>query len=69
LAHPGSNVTGVSLMAIASHGKRVELFRDMLPSARHGGLLGQSTNPVFAKAMVDEVLRASGPAGMKIHRS
>jgi putative ABC transport system substrate-binding protein len=66
LAHPSGNITGVSLMAIASHGKSVELFRDMLPSARRIGLLGQSTNPVFAKAMVDEVLRVSGPTGMKI---
>src|ERR1700680_3871853 len=33
LAHPGGNITGVSLMASASHGKSVELFRDMLPSA------------------------------------
>jgi putative ABC transport system substrate-binding protein len=66
LAHPGGNITGVSLMAIACHGKSVELFRDMLPAARRIGLLGQSTNPVFAKAMVDEVLRVSGPTGMKI---
>ena len=66
LARPGGNITGVSLMAIASHGKSVELFRDMLPSARRVGVLGQSTNPVFAKAMVDQVLLAGGPTGMKI---
>ena len=66
LARPGGNITGVSLMAIASHGKSVELFRDMLPSARRVGVLGQSTNPVFARAMVDEVLLAGGPTGMKI---
>ncbi len=65
LARPGGNITGVSLMAIASHGKSVELFRDML-LARRVGVLGQSTNPVFAKAMVDEVLRAGGPTGVKI---
>jgi ABC-type uncharacterized transport system substrate-binding protein len=66
LAHPGGNITGVSLMAVASHGKSVELFRDMLPSARRVGVLGHATNPVFAKAMLDEVLLASGPTGMKI---
>jgi putative ABC transport system substrate-binding protein len=66
LAHPGENITGVSLMASASGGKSVELFRDMLPSARRVGVLGQSTNPVFAKAMLDEVLRAGGPTGLKI---
>src|SRR5262245_12874552 len=66
LAHPGENITGVSLMASALAAKSVELFRDMLPSARRVGVLGHSTNPVFAKAMLDEVLRAGGPTGMKI---
>jgi putative tryptophan/tyrosine transport system substrate-binding protein len=46
LAHPGENITGVSLMASESHGKCVELFHDMIPSVqriaalrpiRHGG--------------------------------
>src|SRR6266542_2728853 len=66
LAHPGGNITGVSLMASALAGKSVELFRDMLPSARRVGVLGHATNPVFAKAMLDEVLLAGGPTGIKI---
>jgi putative ABC transport system substrate-binding protein len=66
LAHPGGNITGVSLMASPSHGKSVELFHDMLPSARRVGVLGHATNPVFAKAMLDEVLVAGGPTGMEI---
>jgi putative ABC transport system substrate-binding protein len=53
-------------MASALGGKSVELFRDMLPSARRVGVLGHSTNPVFAKAMLDEVLRAGGPTGVKV---
>jgi len=66
LAHPGGNITGVSLMASALAGKSVELFRDMLPSARRVGVLGHATNPVFAKAMLDEVLLAGGPTGIEI---
>jgi putative tryptophan/tyrosine transport system substrate-binding protein len=66
LAHPGGNITGVSLMASALGGKSVELFRDMLPSARRVGVLAHSTNPVFAKAMLDEVLLAGGPTGLEI---
>jgi hypothetical protein len=38
----------------------------MLPSARRVGVLGHATNPVFAKAMLDEVLLAGGPTGMEI---
>src|SRR5215468_4449144 len=66
LAHPGGNITGVSLMASALAGKSVELFRDMLPSARRVGVPGHATNPVFAKAMLDEVLLAGGPTGIKV---
>jgi putative ABC transport system substrate-binding protein len=66
LAHPGGNITGVSLMASASSGKSVELFRDMLPSVRRVGVLGHSTNPVYAKAMLDELLLAGGPTGTEI---
>jgi putative ABC transport system substrate-binding protein len=66
LARPGGNITGVSLMASALHGKSVELFRDMLPSVRRVGVLGHATNPVFAKAMLDEVILAGGPTGIEI---
>lgn len=66
LARPGGNITGVSLMASALAGKSVELFRDMLPSVRRVGVLGHATNPVFAKAMLDEVLLAGRPTGTEI---
>lgn len=67
LARPGGNVTGLSLMAAASNGKSVELFRDMLPSVWRVGVLGHSTNPVYAKAMLDQVRQAGGPTGIEIH--
>jgi putative ABC transport system substrate-binding protein len=66
LSNPGGNITGVSLMASASHGKSVDLFRDMLPSVKGVGVLGHSANPVFAKAMLDDVRLAGGPTGTEI---
>jgi putative ABC transport system substrate-binding protein len=66
LSNPGGNVTGVSLMASASNGKSVDLFRDMLPSVRRVGALGHAANPVFAKAMLDEVRLAGAPTGTEI---
>jgi putative tryptophan/tyrosine transport system substrate-binding protein len=66
LAHPGGNITGVSLMSAASNAKNVELFRDMLPSVRRVGVLSNPRDPIFAKAMLDEVLRAGGPTGTEI---
>jgi ABC-type uncharacterized transport system substrate-binding protein len=46
--------------------QKVELFRDMLPSVRRVGVLGTAASSVFAKAMVDEVVRAAGPIGIEI---
>ena len=66
LAHPAGNITGVSLMSAALYGKSIELFRDMLPSVRRVAVLGNATNPVFAKAMLDELLLAGGPTGTEI---
>ena len=67
LGRPGGNVTGVSLMAARSNGKSVELFRDMLPSVRRIAVLGHATNPVYAKAMLDEVQLAGGQSRTEIH--
>jgi ABC-type uncharacterized transport system substrate-binding protein len=39
----------------------------MLPSVRRVGVLSNPKDPVFAKAMLDEVLRAGGPTGTEIH--
>jgi ABC-type uncharacterized transport system substrate-binding protein len=44
LAHPGGNITGVSLMASVLTAKGVDLFRDMLPSVRRVGVLGRQSN-------------------------
>ena len=66
LARPGGNITGVSLMAAASNGKSVELFRDMLPSVRRVGVLGHATNPVYAKTMLEQVQLAGRPTGIEI---
>ena len=66
LARPAGNITGVSLMSAVFVGKCVELFRDMLPSVRRVGVLGHAANPVFAKAMLDQVLLAGRPTGTEI---
>jgi putative tryptophan/tyrosine transport system substrate-binding protein len=65
LARPGGNITGVSLVA-ASNAKSVELFRDIMPSLQRVGVLAHAANPVYAKAMLDEVLRAGGPTNTEI---
>jgi len=66
LARPGGNITGVSLMSAASNAKNIELFRDMLPTVRRVAVLVNAKDPIFAKAMIDEALRAGRSTGTEI---
>ena len=45
LARPGGNVTGISNISAALGPKRVELLREILPSVKRIGLLGDAANP------------------------
>ena len=66
LAHPGGNITGVSLMSAVMIGKCIELFRDMLAATRQIGVLTNSADPLFAKLVLDEAERAGSITGIKI---
>jgi putative ABC transport system substrate-binding protein len=45
LAHPGGNVTGVSIMATELSGKRLEILREMVPKVSRVAMLWNATNP------------------------
>jgi putative tryptophan/tyrosine transport system substrate-binding protein len=47
LAHPGGNVTGVTLMAPDLAGKRLELLREVVPDASRVAVLTNTANPGF----------------------
>src|SRR5437763_3596751 len=66
LAHPGGNITGVSLLSGVLIGKCVELFRDMLPSMRHIALLTNAGDPLFAKLITDQAELAGRVTGIGI---
>jgi putative ABC transport system substrate-binding protein len=66
LAHPGGNITGVNLMSAALVGKCIELFHDMLPSARQIAVLTNGGDPLFAKLVLDQVDLASRTTGIKV---
>ncbi|MFZ2092714.1 MAG: ABC transporter substrate-binding protein [Pseudolabrys sp.] len=62
LARPGGNVTGVSLQATELAGKRIELFRQILPGLRRIAVIANVNYPasVLEVAEVREVARKSG---------
>jgi ABC-type uncharacterized transport system substrate-binding protein len=65
LARPGGNITGVSLMAAESHGKCVELFRDMLPTAQRIAALGNGADPSWHE-IIEQVQLAGKLTGVEI---
>ncbi len=65
LAHPGGNITGVSMMGAETHGKCVELFRDMLPSIRRVAFLGNAADPSWKK-ILEQVQLAGTVTGLAI---
>jgi putative tryptophan/tyrosine transport system substrate-binding protein len=65
LNRPGGNITGVSQLAPECHGKCVELFRDMLPTARRIAALGNAVDP-FSKPFLEQVLLAGKASSTEI---
>jgi len=66
LSRPGANITGLSQMGAETHAKCVELFRDMLPSARRVAVIVNAADPVFAKSLLQQVQHAGSGTGTEI---
>jgi len=60
LARPGANITGISTMAVELDVKRLELLRELLPSATRFGVLMVPTNPIdqFARKNMEQAFRS-----------
>jgi putative ABC transport system substrate-binding protein len=58
LAHPGGNVTGMSLMAPDLGAKRLELLKEVLPQVSRVGVLWNAANPYSALVFKETELAA-----------
>src|SRR5262245_49946208 len=47
LARPGGNTTGVATLQVDLAGKRLELFKEVVPTLRHVAILWNATNPAL----------------------
>jgi putative ABC transport system substrate-binding protein len=65
LPRPGGNITGMSYMIPETHGKCVELLRDMLPSVRRVAALGNASDP-SNKQIVEQIKLAGQTIGLEI---
>ena len=48
LAHPGGNITGMSVALSETAGKRLELLREVVPGLKRVAIFGNSGNPLVA---------------------
>jgi putative ABC transport system substrate-binding protein len=67
LNRPGGNLTGVTNMNIEIAPKRVELLRELLPSATLITVLVNPTNPAIGEVFVRELEGAARTLGLNLH--
>ena len=67
IARPDSNLTGINFLAAELGAKRLELLREMVPTATRVAVLVDSTSPTAAEAMVRDVEPAARAIGLQIH--
>jgi putative ABC transport system substrate-binding protein len=60
LAHPGGNVTGIARLTHQLNGKRLELLKDLVPTASRVGVLIQTASPAGARALKEYETAARG---------
>jgi ABC-type uncharacterized transport system substrate-binding protein len=65
LSRPGGNITGLSYMIPETHGKCVELLRDMLPSVRRVAVLGNAADPSHIQ-IIEQIQFAGRTTGIEI---
>jgi len=66
LARPGGNVTGISFLAVELAAKRLELLRELVPTASRVAVMVNPTNP-NAETTMRGVETAARALGLQIH--
>jgi putative tryptophan/tyrosine transport system substrate-binding protein len=67
LARPGGNVTGVTTLNTELAPKRLELLRELIPTANIIALLVNPTSPFIAKNISSDLQSAARTFGMQLH--
>jgi putative ABC transport system substrate-binding protein len=67
LDRPGGNVTGVTQLNVEVAPKRLELLRELVPTAHVIALLVSPTNPTNAEIMKRDVQAAARGLGLELH--
>jgi ABC-type uncharacterized transport system substrate-binding protein len=66
LARPGGNLTGISFLSVELAAKRLELLRELVPTATRVAVLVNPANPANAESTVRDVETAARAMGLQI---
>ena len=66
LAHPGGNITGLSVLTTDIGGKCVELLRELLPAVPSVAALVHTTDP-FARPFLENIQSTARSVGVQTH--
>jgi putative ABC transport system substrate-binding protein len=67
LARPGGNITGVTTLAVEVGPKRLELLREVVPTATIIALLINPTNPTLAETLSKDLQAVARTLGLQLH--
>jgi putative ABC transport system substrate-binding protein len=67
LSRPGSNMTGVTMLAVEVAPKRLELLHELIPTGRVMALLVNPDNPSLAETTSNGVRSAANALGIELH--
>jgi len=67
LSRPGGNLTGVTTLGVGLGPKRLELLRELVPTATSVALLVNPANPTVADATANDLQVAVGSMGLHLH--
>jgi putative ABC transport system substrate-binding protein len=67
LHHPGGNLTGVTNLNVEVGPKRLELLRELIPTAASAALLVNPSNPILAEPTTRDLQAAAHSLGLKLH--
>jgi putative ABC transport system substrate-binding protein len=67
LSRPGGNVTGVTTLSVEVGPKKLELLRELVPTANVMVLLVNPTNPSLAQPLTRDMQSAAQILGLRLH--
>jgi putative ABC transport system substrate-binding protein len=66
LAHPGGNITGVTVLASELFGKRLQLLHELVPRATRIGYLVNQANPAYSANTLRENTETAQALGLQL---